>query len=70
MITETLYEESSKILLIAVVIVIPDRLKPKKNEILTEIITEHINRFPRFYEKIIQQCNQDNEKQSNLSPSY
>ena len=70
MITETLFEESSEILLIAMVIVIPDRLKPKNNEILTQIITEHINRFPRFYERITQQFNPDNEKQSYLSPSY
>jgi len=52
------------------VIVIPDRLKPKNNDILTPIITEHINRFPRFYQRITQQFNPDNEEQSYLNPSY
>ena len=55
MLAETLFEESSEILLIAMVIVIPDRLMPKNNDVLTQMITEHINRFPKFYERIIQQ---------------
>jgi hypothetical protein len=70
MTAETPFEESSKILLIAMVIVIPDRLIPKNNEVLTQIITEHINRFPKFYERITQQFNPDNEKESYSSPSY
>ena len=45
MISETLYEESSEILLIAMVIVIPDRLKTKDNEVLIPLITEHIMDF-------------------------
>jgi hypothetical protein len=52
MISETLYEESSEILLIAMVIVIPDRLKTKDNEVLIPLITEHINGFPKFYGRI------------------
>ncbi len=70
MISETMLEESSEILLIAIVIVIPDRLMPKNNDDLTQIITEHINRFPKFYERITEQFNPDNEKQSYLNPSY
>ena len=70
MISETLYEESSEILLIAMVIVIPNSLKPKENDVLTQIITEHINRFPKFYERITQQFNPENEKQSYPSLSY
>ena len=70
MISETMYEESSKTLLIAMVIIIPDRLMPKNNEFLTQIIAEHINRFPKFYKRITQQFNPDNEKESYSSPSY
>lgn len=70
MISETLYEESSEVLLIAMVIIIPDRLMPKNNEVLTQIITENINRFPKFYERITQQFNPDKEKESYSSPSY
>ena len=70
MISETMYEESSKTLLIAMVIIIPDRLMPENNEFLTQIITEHINRFPKFYKRITQQFNPDNEKESYSSPSY
>lgn len=70
MISETMYEESSETLLIAIVIIIPDRLMPSNNEVLTQIITEHINRFPKFYKRITQQFNPSNAKESCSSPSY
>jgi hypothetical protein len=70
MISKTLYNESSEVLLVAMVIVIPDRLMPENNDVLTQIITENITRFPKFYERITQQFNPNKEKEAYSSPSY
>jgi hypothetical protein len=70
MISETLYKESSGILLIALVVVISDRLMPKNNEDFTQIITEHMNRFSKFYERTTKQFNPDTEEQSYSNHYY
>ena len=51
MTTETMYEESSGMLLIALDIIIPDHLKPKDENILSQMITDHTNKFLKFYER-------------------
>jgi hypothetical protein len=49
--TETIYNESSGMLLIALDIIIPDRHMPKNTDNLTQMIKDHINKFPKFYKQ-------------------
>ena len=54
MTTETMYKESSGMLLIALDIIIPNHLKPKDENVLTQMITDHTNKFLKFYERHMQ----------------
>jgi hypothetical protein len=68
MITETNYKESSGMLLIALDIIIPDHIMPKDENILSQMITEHNNKFQIFYERHMQLHYLETEKKlKNLS---
>jgi hypothetical protein len=54
MTTETMHKESSGMLLIALDIIIPNHLKPKDENILSQMITDHSNKFLKFYERHMQ----------------
>ena len=53
-ISGTLYNESSGMLLIVLNIIIPERLMPKDEKNQTQMMTDHIKKFPKFYERHIQ----------------
>ena len=53
-ISETIYNESSGMLLISLNIMIPECLMPMDVKNQTQRMTDHINKFPNFYEKHIQ----------------
>ena len=63
MTSETLYEESSGMLLISLDIIIPERLMPKGIDNLTQMIRDHIYKFPKFYERIFNYTQNEKEKE-------
>ena len=70
MTSETIYDESSEKLLIALDIIIPDRLMPKENNSLIQMIRDHINRFPKFYKMNMELYKPEKEKELVLNPCY
>ena len=71
MTTETMYKESSGMLLIALDIIIPNHLKPKDENILSQMITDHTNKFLKFYERHMQLHYLETEKKlKNLHYSH
>jgi hypothetical protein len=70
MTSETIYDESSERLLIALDIIIPYHLMPKENNILIQMITDHLHRFPKFYERNIELFKPEKEKELVLNPCY
>ncbi len=71
MTTETMYKESSGMLLIALDIIIPDHIKPKDENILSQMIKDHSNKFLKFYEKHMQLHYLETEKKlKNLNYSH
>ena len=71
MTTETMYKKSSGMLLIALDIIIPNHIKPKDENILSQMITEHSNKFLKFYERHMQLHYLETEKKlKNLNYSH
>jgi hypothetical protein len=57
-------------LLIALDIIIPYRLMPKENNILIQMIKDHIHKFPKFYERNMELYKPEKEKELVLNPCY
>ena len=53
-ISEVIYNESSGMLLIMLNIMIPECLMPNYMKNQTQMMTDHIKKFPKFYERHIQ----------------
>ncbi len=70
MTSETIYDESSGMLLIALDIIIPERLMPKDDVNLNQMIKHHINRFTKFYKQYMELHQPEKEDGSVLNPSY
>ncbi|WP_424715650.1 hypothetical protein [Methanobacterium sp.] len=71
MTTETMYKESSGALLIALNIIIPNHIKPKDENILSQMIRDHTNKFLKFYERHMQLHYLETEKKlKNLNYSH
>lgn len=71
MTTETMYKESSGALLIALNIIIPNHIKPKDENILSQMIRDHSNKFLKFYERHMQLHYLETEKKlKNLNYSH
>ena len=71
MTTETMYKESSGVLLIALNIIIPNHIKPKDENILSQMIRDHSNKFIKFYERHMQLHYLETEKKlKNLNYSH
>jgi hypothetical protein len=71
MTTETTYKESSGMLLIVLDIIIPDHLKPQDENILSQMITDHANKFSKFYERHMELHYLETEKKlKNLNYSH
>jgi hypothetical protein len=70
MTSKTIYNESSGMLLIVLDIIIPDRLMPKDDDILTQMIKDHFNRFPSFYERNLHLYKPEKEQELVLNPCY
>ena len=49
-------------LLIALDIIIPDHFMPKDQKNLIQMLKEHINKFPKFYERFMQFYNPEAEQ--------
>ncbi len=68
--SETIYDESSEMLLITLDIIIPERLIPKENNILIQMIIDHINRFPKFYKNNMKLYQTKKQERPVLNPCY
>ena len=68
MTSETIYNESSRMLLIALDIIIPNHLMPKDEKNLTRMIKDHINKFPKFYKQNMEFYNPEAEQKLKTNP--
>ena len=62
MTSETIYDESSGMLLIALDIIIPERLMPIDDVNLNQMIKHHINRFTKFYNQYMEPHKPEKER--------
>ena len=59
---DTQYDELKELLIVGLVLTIPDRLMPKDDENLEQIILDQSDRFPKFYQRNIEAFNYKNGK--------